>query len=103
MIKFHSLHPLAEDYLGLIPSFLSDNDPRSAHEQIDDRYAHGGGFHSMKGWDFNPTTHQLRYPGDPPLSPVAFADLRAEKLYVYLSGWVCVVQPDGAFEVARID
>lgn len=103
MLHFMHLHPRAEDLLGFIPEFLDPNDTRSAQQQLDENYRHGGGFHPMKGWAFTPHTNTLKYPGDPPIRPIAAATLRDETILVYPSAWVCIVQTDGAFVVARMD
>jgi hypothetical protein len=47
--------------------------------------------------------HVLRYPGDPPLNPLAQARLRDELIVFYDHAIVAIVQEDGSFEVARID
>jgi hypothetical protein len=88
--------------LGYLPFFLDANDPRPAAEQIDAHYQHGGGWQSFKG--FERLNHSdLQYPGDPPLHPIAMTRLRDEEIYVYPYSWVMVLQPDGAFDIARID
>ena len=94
-------HP---DLLGEIPAFVSEADDRPAAEQFDANYAHGGGWHPMPNWKFNPDGGAITYPGgDPPLKPLAMAVLRNELILVYPHAWVAVVQKDGAFEVSRMD
>lgn len=90
-----------EEMLGFIPMFLNENDPRSAREQLDANYQHGGGWYPMPKWKMDGDT--IQYPGDKPLKPVAMAHLRDEIIYVYPYSWVCVVQKDGSFEVSRMD
>ena len=88
--------------LGFIPEFLSIDDPRPAWEQIHDRYI-GGWQASLPGkWKLD-QDGRLYFPGDPPLTPVASAWLRSERIYVYCHAWVCIAQPDGQFSVARLD
>jgi hypothetical protein len=89
------------DVLGFIPEFISELDPRPAREQIADNYC--GGWRPMRGMARNPITSALTYPGDPPMVPLATARLRDEIIYVYESGWTAIVQPDGSFEVSRLD
>lgn len=103
ILDWQLLHPRALDFLGFIPSFVSPDNPESAKDQLDNNYRHGGGWHAMPGWRFNVDSHTITYPGDPPLKPVASAKLRDEAIYVYQHAWVCIVQPDGKFEVARMD
>ena len=43
------------------------------------------------------------YPGDPVLPPVAERKLRDERIVMYPGAIIAVFQPDGAFEVARLD
>lgn len=99
------LHPeLTIDALGYLPSFIRDDDPRPAAEQIDDRYVWGGwrpfeGFSAVavKGG------RAIQYPGDPILEPIAERRLRDEVIAMYPSSWVAVFQPSGEFSIARID
>jgi len=89
------------DHLGLIPSFLSEDDPRSAREQLDANYAHGGGWRPMKGFERDGMV--LRYPGDPPFKPLVMTGLREEVIVIYPHGIVMILQKDGSFEAARMD
>ena len=84
---------------GYIPSFLSEDDPRSAAEQIAAEYV--GGWSKFDG--FKMIDESLKYPGDPALQPLAEGWLRDEHILVYESAWVAIVQKDGSFEVARLD
>lgn len=92
------LHPEAA---GFIPQFLSEADPRPAARQFDEAYAHGGGWRPMEGWERDGVA--IRYPGDPALRPIAAVWLRHELIAVYPHAWVAIFQPDGRFEVARMD
>lgn len=100
------LHPkVTPEHLGFLPSFLSEDDPRPAREQIDTGYAHGGGWRpfGQDRWTLDPGTTVLRYPGDPPMRPLATTSLRKERLYFYDHAVLMILQPDGAFEVGRVD
>lgn len=101
MLAWQLLTPGALDLLGYIPTFLYEDDPRPAAGQFNERYAHGGGWRPMNKWEFS--GGQIKYPGDPPYEPVARGQLRHETIYVYHHSWVCIVQPDGSFQVARMD
>jgi len=103
MIKFRALRSFHPAMLGCLPGFLSESDPRPAAEQLNENYGHGGGWHPLSGWRFDPVDLSIRYPGDPPYVPIAVANLRQEKILVYPGAWVLIVQPDGSFEVARMD
>ncbi len=94
--------------LGFIPEFFSDYDDRPAKEQIAENYGHGGGYHPMEGWEFNPEDHTILYTGEEPYKPLAHSilhegDETEEHLYFYEYAWVCIVQMDGTFAVTRMD
>ena len=62
--------------LGLIPEMLSQDCPLPATAQLDRGYNHAGGWKPFSGFTFDPKTQSLRYPGDPPMRPIAKATLR---------------------------
>lgn len=48
MMRWVLFHPkMTPEMLGLIPSFLSESDPRPAREQFDENYQHGGGWRPL--------------------------------------------------------
>ena len=102
MIDFH---PSTFD-VGLISMFLTPADPRPAREQFHERYAHGGGWHPVAGWSYNPQDDTITYHvpieegGDEVFQPGAIGILREEKIIVYPHAWVCIAQKDGSFEVS---
>lgn len=92
----------AMNALGFIPSFVFSADPRPAFEQFDERYI--GGWNAMLPGKWRLDEHDyLFYPGDPPMSPLATAFLRDEHIIVYPGAFVCIVQRDGSFSIARMD
>lgn len=100
------------DHIGFIPAFLTELDPRPAVEQINERYAHGGGWFDLKvgerGFRAMDDYRVLKYPQDPPLQAYAEATLhlgtdKPERIVIYESGFVAVIQSDGSFRVARLD
>jgi hypothetical protein len=96
-------HPHANmEMLGLIPEFLDERDPRPAREQIDQNYRHGGGWQPFPGFTMLPDG-DLSYPGDPPTRLIAETHLRDETIRFYDCSWLAIVQPDGTFEVSRVD
>jgi hypothetical protein len=113
MIIFHpslylrSRHPHVDpmQLMGFIPGFLSEDDPRPAQEQIDENYAHGGGWMEFSDAFTMDDRRRLisKYPEDKPLEALAYAHLRDETIYYYDHSWVAIVQPDSSFCVARID
>jgi hypothetical protein len=100
---YWSVYAGSVDALGYIPDFLSNWDEESAAAQINKNYSHGGGWSPMNGWKFDPVTSALVYPGDQPMKPLAETMLRDERILVYPSAWVAIVQPNGAFQVAKVD
>ena len=103
MIQFELLHPkMTQERLGWLPSFLDVDDPRPAKEQFHERYAHGGGWNPFKGFEMR-KGYSIKYPGDPAHKPLAQAKLRDELIVFYDYAWVAIIQPDGSFEIARMD
>jgi hypothetical protein len=95
-------HPAATpDSLGFIPSFFDEDEFLTAREQIDLNYAHGGGWRPFPGVTMDEGC--LRYPGDPPFPLLAEAKFRDETIRLYLGSWLAIIQPDGSYEVAKID
>jgi hypothetical protein len=97
------MHPhMTPDRLGYLPTFLSEDDPRPAYQQIDANYEHGGGWRSFPGFTMLPNG-DLSYPGDPPTQLLAETKLRDEVIRFYQRSWVAIIQPDGSYDIARID
>ena len=85
-ISFELKHPRAtQEMLGLIPLFLSEHNPANALDQL--HLAYGN----------------MQYPGDPETILLAEGRLRDEIIRIYVRAWVAIVQPDGTFEVSRMD
>jgi len=91
---------MTPEMLGLIPFFLDDQDPRPAREQFDSAYI--GGWHPFEGFTMLPDGN-LSYPEDPPTQLLAETKLRNETIRFYHHSWVSIIQPDGTFEIARMD
>ena len=94
--------------LGALPYFLSAHDERPARTQLHEAYAHGGGWHRFEGFTLRrptgePTSWSLQYPGDRPLQAVGYTRLRDETVVLFEHSWVAIVQPDGEYEIARMD
>lgn len=95
------LHPsMVPENLGYIPGFLDLDDPRPAKDQIRTKYV--GGWFPFKGFVML-QGDRLMYPGDPTMIPLAETRLRDEIIRYYPSSWVVITQPDGSWEVARLD
>lgn len=95
--------PYTGEALGLIPSFLSEDDPRPAAEQFNERYV--SGWKPMPGFTLETDGKliRLRYPGDPPFRPIAVTMLRDEIVWLFEHEIVLIMKPDKSFEAARMD
>lgn len=93
----------AED-LGFLWEILQADDKRKVKEQLETNYAHGGGYRPFKGFKLDRMTMSLKYPGDPLMKPVAMTEIGDEKVFFYAEGsWLLIMQPDGEYEVTRVD
>lgn len=84
---------------GLLPEMADPNDPRPAREQFAENYV--GGWRPFVG--FTLTEAGIEYPGDPVVPPLAEARLRDERIVLYRYSWVAIIQPDGSYEISRMD
>jgi len=91
-----------DDLLGFIPQFFSPADPRPARDQANENYAHGGGWSPFDGFELRSDGY-IKYPGDPAMPPLAIAHLRDEEIILYPHFWLMIKQPDGSFEISRMD
>lgn len=90
-------------HVGIIPTFLNENDPKTAAQQFNDNYVFGGWSPSgADKWSLDDDM-SLNYSGDDTLIPRAMMHLHDENIYVYDYALVCIVQLDGSFEVSRMD
>jgi hypothetical protein len=96
-------HPQANlDHIGIIPDMLDWDNPKSAREQLDEGYRHGGGWWPMSKFKMD-ENDRLKYPGDPWLEPLVEIPLRDERIVIYQHAMVAIIQPDRSFEVSRMD
>lgn len=103
MMIWMIVHPQADEQcLGFVPAFFNDRDPRSAREQLDANYQHGGGFMPDPAFRMM-RDGRLAYPGDPPLELLAETRLRDEIIRLYECEFLAIIQPDGSYEVTRCD
>lgn len=97
--------------LGLLPMIFDRNDKRPAKEQVNDRYAHGGGYRPIDGFKFIVGDNSvgratsIKYPGDPALEGFAFMELNdAEMVMVFPMGLVLILNRDNqSYVVIRMD
>lgn len=95
-----------DDAVGFVLFMLNDDNPKSAQEQLDDGYQHGGGFTPFKGHTLhlNESGYSLSYPGDDdPTLEVSRTKLRDETIVMFEHAWVAIIQPDGTYVIARMD
>lgn len=92
---------------GFLPEIIQSGDDRPAAEQLDARYAHGGGFMPFEGFTLNrwETVGKafITYPEDPPLREVSRAVLRDETLILFECEWLAIVQKGGSYKITRVD
>lgn len=105
------LHPrVTLDHLGFLPEILLSDDPRPVKDQLEERYAHGGGYRPMKDSKFKLVREgfSLKYPGDPLYRPIAkfiFPKTKEVAFFYQEGSFLCIVQDDGAgdYVVTRVD
>ena len=88
--------------LGRIPGMLDVSNPAPARDQFNANYQHGGGWRPRDKFTLG-DDDSLGYPGDEPLHPLAEITFRDERVLIYESNFVAVIQPDRSFEVCRMD
>ena len=88
--------------LGRIPEMLDPTNPAPARDQFSANYQHGGGWRPFDDKFTIGDDDRLGYPGDEPMSPIAEFKFRAERILIYESHFVVIVQPDRSFEVCRM-
>lgn len=93
-----------DTYVRTISTFLSVGDMRSAKDQIDESYRQYGGWRPIGGITLQKDRETIRFDdeGDT-CRPIAEATLRDQKLFLYRSDWLAIVNTDGTYEIARID
>jgi len=99
--------------LGFVPRFFHVGDDRPASEQLEERYAHGGGFRPMEGFELDlnreaPLASRIIYPADEDgpeevYRAVSYTLIGNELLIMFESSWLGIVQPDGEFAITRVD
>jgi hypothetical protein len=112
LVSFGAAHPIwrllapdvTPEWLGYIPSFLRVDDDRPAKVQLNERYNRLAGASWRKtAAQFTLSPHGLKSQSDPMMRVLAECQLGDENIRLYEGSWVAVIQPDGAFEVSRMD
>lgn len=118
LIPLHKDKEHVKHTLGIALYWLMEEIGRSATHNVpmekaakvfDRNYQHGGGWRPFAlmskykvGVNFK-NDGVYRFPGDPPSKPVARIEFGDEILYAYDHAMWCIIQPDGTFEIARMD
>jgi hypothetical protein len=103
MIDVRLLSPdVTLEDLGLISGMLDVSNPAPARDQFNANYQHGGGWRPSDKFTLG-DDDSLGYPGDEPLHPLAEITFRDERVLIYESDFVAVIQPDRSFEVCRMN
>jgi hypothetical protein len=93
--------------VGVLPQIFLESDPRTAQEQANERYAHGGGWNSFKGFTLgggDAAGYSLLYPEDPPMPELARASFHNQTLVLFAHAWVGIIDSDNnLIDVARMD
>lgn len=102
---FNLLSSVPPEALGLIPFIVRGDDERPFAEQVEERYAHGGGWLPFGRGRWEMRGDNLRYPGDPVMRPLAWWNHPTDgsRFYVYPAAICAVVHADGRFDVVRLD
>ena len=76
-----------EHLVGFLPGIFLTTDSRSAADQLNARYAHGGGYSPMNkfklAYSFDVGQALLEYPGGPTLQEVSRCKLHDEELILF--------------------
>lgn len=96
---------------GYLPMIIVPQSPEPAKVQIEQRYAHGGGFYKFNGFNLvgdrdTPAGHLcLSYPDDLLNHEISRIHLpKTDELVVLFEGsFVAIIQANGDFEVTRMD
>lgn len=91
----------------MLPIILLPNDPRPVAEQLDDRYAHGGGYRPS-GDKFTLIGHPagdmaLQYPGDPDFPEVSRCQINSQLCVLFSSSFMAIIEQDNSHVIVRVD
>lgn len=96
--------PFTIEHVGMIPTFLNILDRRPAVDQINEGYAHGGGWRPLSGYKMDFKNFSLTFAGDTRKSPIAIIPLNDELVLVYEYGYVAIIDAiTKTVAVARLD
>lgn len=88
---------------GWLPVIFQLGDPRPAKEQIEERYAHGGGWSPNEKFATLPDG-RIQYPEDDPLAPMFWTQIDSgETLILFEGSWLRILRPDATSDIVRMD
>jgi len=99
--------PFSPAQLGLLPSFFIKDDPRPAVDQLNERYAHGGGFCPLDGFVIE--EGRIVYPAseewetDEVYYPIARTFVNGEPVTLFEMSWLTLKDKTGKTVVCRVD
>ena len=94
----------AINLMGYIPQIITSDDPRPVVEQVNDRYAHGGGWRKFEGFKWDREKMTIEYPGDPAYEAVARCEVSpTETIYIFAHAWVLIDRGGDDWEICRMD
>ena len=91
-----------------LPMIFNEGDPRTAQEQANHRYDHGGGWNSFNGRGFElkgtaDKGFQLAFPGDPHMRELSRTQFHEQLLVLFECSWMAIIEDGKMIDVARID
>src|SRR5262245_20742636 len=91
-------YPHPEEHVGGLPRYLDQTSTDALWLQLDEKTESGWNPQLVKeqGWELSADEFLISH-GLPPLAPAAYAYHLGEKILVYPSGWVVIVQLGGKF------
>lgn len=101
-------YPTVEDLMqgeGFLFALAHSSSDATIPEQINQHYAHGGGWNPLEGWSMiDAPNGVVCYPGDPVLKPDAKAQHGNETVFFYRSGaWLGVYTEANGLKLSRVD
>ena len=96
-----------EEDAGLLPMIFNEYDNRTAQEQANANYSHGGGWMPFKGFTLDGSSEDgftLHYPEDDPMRELSRASFHDKTLVLFEGSWVAIIEKDGSMsDVSRMD
>ena len=93
--------------LGVIPHWFYEVG-KSCKDIVNENYGHGGGWRRtalsfVLRTDCPAEEWRLEYPPDPAMFLLAYCVIGLEIFCIFEHAWCAIIQPDGTYEICRID